>query len=146
MTSISKKISNFVFQTFQMKDIQDIEDIKLLVNTFYSKIREDDMLGIIFNQNIQDRWPIHLEKMYRFWQTILLDEYTYDGRPFPPHAHLPISKIHFDQWLSLFEQTVQSLFQGEKANEAIWRAQKMAVMFESKLDYLRNNPDKPLLF
>ncbi|MGN0002786.1 MAG: group III truncated hemoglobin [Sphingobacterium composti] len=129
-----------------MKDIQDIEDIKLLVNTFYSKIREDDMLGIIFNQNIQDRWPIHLEKMYRFWQTILLDEYTYDGRPFPPHAHLPISKIHFDQWLSLFEQTVQSLFQGEKANEAIWRAQKMAVMFESKLDYLRNNPDKPLLF
>lgn len=146
MTSISKKISNFVFQTFQMKDIQDIEDIKLLVNTFYSKIREDDMLGIIFNQNIQDRWPIHLEKMYRFWQTILLDEYTYDGRPFPPHAHLPISKIHFDQWLSLFEQTVQSLFQGEKANEAIWRAQKMAVMFESKVDYLRNNPDKPLLF
>ncbi|WP_159637756.1 group III truncated hemoglobin [Sphingobacterium composti Ten et al. 2007 non Yoo et al. 2007] len=129
-----------------MKDIQDIEDIKLLVNTFYSKIREDDMLGIIFNQNIQDRWPIHLEKMYRFWQTILLDEYTYDGRPFPPHAHLPICKIHFDQWLSLFEQTVQSLFQGEKANEAIWRAQKMAVMFESKLDYLRNNPDKPLLF
>lgn len=129
-----------------MRDIQHIEDIKLLVDTFYSKIREDEMLGIIFNQNIQDRWPIHLEKMYRFWQTILLDEYTYDGRPFPPHAHLPISKIHFDQWLSLFEQTVHSLFKGEKANEAIWRAQKMAMMFESKLDYIRNNPDKPLLF
>jgi len=129
-----------------MRDIENIEDIKLLVDTFYGKIQQDDMLGIIFNQNIQDRWPQHLEKMYRFWQTILLDEYTYDGRPFPPHAHLPISKIHFDQWLSIFESTVNSLFQGEKANEAIWRAQKMAVMFESKLDYLRNNPDKPFLF
>lgn len=129
-----------------MRDIENMEDIKLLVDTFYGKIQQDDMLGIIFNQNIQDRWPQHLEKMYRFWQTILLEEYTYDGRPFPPHAHLTISKIHFDQWLSIFESTVNSLFQGEKANEAIWRAQKMAVMFESKLDYLRNNPDKPFLF
>lgn len=129
-----------------MKDITTLEDIKLLVDTFYGKIREDDMLGIIFNQNIQDRWPAHLDKMYRFWQTILLDEHTYDGRPFPPHAHLPISKVHFDQWLSLFEQTVYSLFQGKKADEAIWRANKMATMFESKLDYIRNNPDKPFLF
>lgn len=127
-------------------DITSLADIKLLVDTFYSKIREDDMLGIIFNQNIQDRWPQHLEKMYKFWQTILLEEYTYDGRPFPPHAHLPISKVHFDQWLALFEQTVFSLFEGEKANEALWRAKKMAVMFESKLEYIRNNPNKPLLF
>lgn len=128
-----------------MKDIENIEDIKLMVNTFYAKIREDEMLGIIFNQNIQDRWAQHLEKMYRFWQTILLEEYTYDGRPFPPHAHLPIGKVHFEQWLSLFEETIHNLFHGEKADEAIWRAQKMATMFESKLDYLRNNPDKPLL-
>lgn len=127
-------------------DIQSLDDIKLLVDTFYSKIREDDMLGIIFDQNIQDRWPEHLAKMYRFWQTILLEEYTYDGRPFPPHAHLPISKIHFDQWLSLFEATVDDLFAGKKADEAKWRAQKMAVMFQSKLEYIQNNPDKPLLF
>lgn len=128
------------------KDITSLEDIKLLVDTFYSKIREDDMLGIIFNQNIQDRWPIHLDKMYRFWQTILLEEYTYDGRPFPPHAHLPIGKVHFDQWLSLFEDTVYSLFSGAKADEAVWRAKKMAAMFESKLDYIRNNPNKPFLY
>ena len=128
------------------QDITSLEDIKLLVDTFYSKIQKDDMLGHIFEQHIQGRWPEHLEKMYRFWQTLLLEEYTYDGRPFPPHAKLPISKIHFDRWLSLFENTVNSLFEGEKANEAIWRAQKMALMFESKLDYIRNNPNKPLLF
>lgn len=128
-----------------MRDIENIEDVQRMVNTFYAKIREDDMLGIIFNQNIQDRWPQHLDKMYRFWQTILLEEYTYDGRPFPPHAHLPIGKVHFDQWLSLFEETVHALFEGPKADEAIWRARKMATLFESKLDYIRHNSDKPFL-
>lgn len=127
------------------KDIENIEDIRLLVNTFYDNIRKDDMLGIIFNQNIQDRWPEHLEKMYRFWQTILLEEYTYDGRPFPPHAHLPIQQIHFDHWLSLFRETLDQLFEGPKTEEAKWRAEKMAVMFMSKLDYIRNNPDRPPL-
>lgn len=128
-----------------MKDIENLEDIKLLVDTFYDRIRQDDMLGIIFNQNIQDRWPEHLNKMYRFWQTILLSESTYDGRPFPPHAHLPIKQVHFDHWLALFSATIDCLFQGEKTEEAKWRAKKMSVMFMGKLDYIRNNPDKPLL-
>ena len=128
-----------------MRDIENLDDIKLLVDTFYGKIQQDDMLGIIFNQNIQDRWPEHLAKMYRFWQTILLDEYTYDGRPFPPHAHLPIGEVHFKQWLSIFDETVDTLFEGEKANEAKWRANKMAIMFQSKLAYIQANPDKPFL-
>lgn len=129
----------------EKKDITRLDDIKLLVDTFYDRIRQDEMLGIIFNQNIQDRWPEHLSKMYRFWQTLLLNEYTYDGRPFPPHAHLPIGQQHFDQWLALFRQTVDDLFAGEKAEEAKWRAQKMAVMFQSKLDYIRSNPDKSII-
>ncbi|MCI0922468.1 group III truncated hemoglobin [Sphingobacterium rhinopitheci] len=128
-----------------MKDITTIDDIILLVDTFYNRIQQDDILGIIFKQNIQDRWPEHLNKMYRFWQTILLEEYTYDGRPFPPHAHLPIQQIHFDHWLQLFTETIDSLFEGAKVEEAKWRAQKMSVMFLSKIDYIRNNPDKPPL-
>ena len=130
----------------EKKDITRLEDIKLLVDTFYDRIRQDEMLGIIFNQNIQDKWPEHLSKMYRFWQTLLLNEYTYDGRPFPPHAHLPIGQQHFDHWRTLFSQTVDDLFIGEKADEAKWRAKKMAVMFQSKLDYIQNNPDKSIIF
>lgn len=129
----------------EKKDITRLDDIKLLVDTFYGHIRQDEMLGIIFNQNIQDKWPEHLSKMYRFWQTLLLDEYTYDGRPFPPHAHLPIGKQHFDHWLKLFNQTVDDLFAGEKADEAKWRANKMSVMFQSKLEYIKNNPNKSII-
>ena len=97
------------------KDIENIEDVKLLVDTFYAKVREDDQLKDIFNERIQDRWPEHLEKMYRFWQTVLLDEHTYYGSPFVPHAQLPVEKEHFNQWITLFYATVDDLFVGEKA-------------------------------
>ena len=71
------------------KDILTIEDIRQLVDRFYEKVRANNLLGNIFAERIQDRWPEHLEKMYRFWQTVLLGEHTYYGAPFPPHAQLP---------------------------------------------------------
>ncbi len=126
------------------KDIISIQDIRLLVDTFYSNIRADEKLGPIFNERIGDNWPEHLEKMYRFWQTILLDEYTYQGRPFPPHANLPVDASHFKQWLTIFEKTVKENFEGEKANEAIWRAGKMAEMFNYKINYIRENNSTPI--
>lgn len=126
-------------------DIIQIEDIKLLVNAFYTKVREDHLLADIFNDRIQDRWPLHLEKMYAFWQTVLLDEHTYYGSPFVPHAKLPVDKEHFDRWIELFYATIDENFSGEKAKEAKWRAEKMAEMFYQKIMYYRNNPEKLIL-
>jgi hemoglobin len=129
----------------EKKDILRLEDIKLLVDTFYNKVREDNLIGPIFNERIQNRWPEHLSKMYTFWQTVLLGEHTYYGSPFPPHAQLPIDPIHFERWLALFAETLNELFSGEVANEAIWRANKMAVMFQYKIEHYRNNPTKSLI-
>lgn len=127
------------------KDITTLEDIKLLVNTFYEKIRLDLLLGGIFNSVIKDRWPEHLEKMYCFWQTVLLGEHTYYGSPFPAHAQLPVEQKHFDAWLTLWYETIDEYFVGAKADEAKWRGDKMAVMFLSKIKYYRNNSATPLL-
>lgn len=124
----------------KQQEILTLVDIKLLVDTFYDRIREDELLGPIFNERIQDRWPIHLEKMYKFWQTVLLQEHTYFGSPFPPHAQLPIDHQYFAAWLALFNKTVDELFIGDKATEAKWRAQKMAELFEAKIDYMKNHP------
>lgn len=129
----------------EKKDILRLEDIKLLVDTFYNKVREDNLIGPIFNERIQNRWPEHLSKMYTFWQTVLLGEHTYYGSPFPPHAQLPVDQIHFERWLGLFAETLNELFSGEVANEAIWRANKMAVMFQYKIEHYRNNPTKSLI-
>ncbi|HEY9083281.1 MAG: globin [Flavobacteriales bacterium] len=126
------------------KEILSLDEVKLLVNTFYEKVRKDDLLQDIFNNVIQDKWPIHLEKMYRFWQTVLLEEHTYSGSPFAPHANLPVNKTHFKRWLLLFNKTIDELFTGEKADEAKWRANKMAEIFQLKIDFYNKNSAKPL--
>ncbi|WP_113663788.1 group III truncated hemoglobin [Pedobacter nanyangensis] len=127
------------------EDISNLQDIQLLVNTFYSRVRENELLGPIFNDILKNRWPEHLEKMYRFWQTILLEVPTYSGSPFPPHAKLPVSQLHFDTWLQLWHGTLDEFFVGEKAEEAKWRGSRMAEMFMFKIDYYRNNNAQPLL-
>lgn len=125
------------------KDIENLEDIKKLVDVFYDRVREDELLAPIFNGIIQDRWPQHLNIMYTFWQTVLLGEHTYFGSPFVPHANLPIDHHHFQAWLSLFKETIDKLFEGKVAEDAKWRADKMALMFETKIKYFQST-NKPL--
>lgn len=136
---------NFAVNMAATSDILTIHDIRQLVDSFYNSVRVDELIGPIFNTVIQDNWQVHLEKMYAFWQTVLLGEHTYYGTPFPPHAKLPVEQRHFDRWLLLWQQTVDSLFTGPKADEAKWRADKMAVMFLSKIDYYKNSQAKPLM-
>ena len=127
------------------RDIHNIEDIKLLVDSFYSRIRSDNLLKDIFNSKIEDRWSEHLEKMYRFWQTVLLEEHTYYGSPFVPHAKLPVEQKHFEQWIRLFNATVDELFTGEKATRAKWQGARMAEMFHYKIAYYKDNSATPVL-
>ncbi|TDO70007.1 hemoglobin [Flavobacterium chryseum] len=121
-----------------VKDISNIEDIKQMVNTFYESVRNDDLIGPIFNEKLQNRWPEHLQKMYGFWQTILFDVRAYSGTPFPPHKQLPVDKTHFDRWVSLFNTSIDAQFSGPITEEAKMRAANMAYMFNYKIDYLRN--------
>ena len=121
------------------KDINSRNDVETLVNEFYELVRHDVFIGPIFNEIIQDKWPQHLSKMYSFWETILLGNHTYNGAPFLPHAKLPLTQPLFDRWLQLFKQTLEAHFEGPVAKEAGERADKMALMFLSKIDYIRNN-------
>jgi hemoglobin len=121
-------------------DIATLDDIKLLVDTFYTRVADDALLASVFMERLGGHWTAHLEKMYTFWQTVLLEEYTYNGAPFPPHAQLPVDASHFDTWLSLFNATIDSLFTGAKADEAKWRAGKMAQLFQLKIAHFKNNP------
>lgn len=120
-------------------DISTREDVVLFVDSFYEKVRIDDLIGPIFAGIIKDDWQPHLEKMYRFWETVLLDSHTYSGAPFMPHAQLPLEKKHFNRWLLLFDQTLDQHFGGPVAEEAKARAAKMAVMFLSKINYLKEH-------
>ncbi len=127
------------------KDIETLEDIQQMVNNFYEVVRKDELIGPIFNNIIQDRWPQHLEKMYRFWQTVLLDERTYQGTPFAPHAVMPLELAHFERWLELFKANLAEHYEGSKASEALWRAEKMAEMFQIKLEHFRKNKGNAII-
>lgn len=126
------------------KDINDIDDIRLLVNEFYSKVRKDGLLGNIFEERIGDDWDNHLNIMYSFWQTLLFRENAYRGNPGLKHLDLPVNREHFDRWLQLFYETIDNYFAGEKAEEAKWRAANIAEMFQRKIEYFRNPEKYPL--
>jgi hemoglobin len=100
------------------RDIENLDDIKLMVNTFYGRIQKNEILGPIFEERVGGRWEQHLEKMYRFWQTILFDEHTYSGAPFPPHARMPIDESHFIIWVQNWIRTVDEFFTGPISEEA----------------------------
>ncbi|HTO17197.1 MAG TPA: group III truncated hemoglobin [Edaphocola sp.] len=119
------------------QDIHTIEDIKILVDTFYSKVQIDELIGGIFMGTIRD-WPTHLEKMYRFWSTILLDAQTYRGQPFLPHSSMPVEQKHFDRWLGYWHETVDEFFSGNVAEEAKFRGALMSRIFLSKIKQIQN--------
>lgn len=120
------------------KEIENLEDIQHLVNSFYTLVQKDPLIGDIFITKITD-WPMHLEKMYRFWQTILLEVHTYTGSPFPPHAKMPLTTQHFDRWLTIWKENIDLYFEGAKAEEAKMRGERMAAMFLSKIEFHRGS-------
>ncbi len=107
-------------------DLADEEDITLLVNTFYAKIRQHELLFSVFDPIIKGNWEAHLQKMVTFWSTLLLYTRQYKEDPLPKHLPLPLQKKHFDEWLRLFNETVDGLFKGELANNAKKRAFSIA--------------------
>ena len=125
-----------------MTDIRDKDDVRVIVNAFYSEVRDDDMIGPVFGSRIApERWPVHLEKMSSFWNTVLFGEPDYRGNPFPHHMGLNIDARHFERWITLFKSVVNKHFEGPKTDEAILRADNMKQLFESKLKYIADNPN-----
>ena len=111
-------------------DINSKEDIYLLVNTFYDKVLKDAVLSPFFQRlNFQ----AHLPKMVHFWSFVLLDEAGYTADVTQKHLHMPLKKEHFDQWIFLFNETVDELFAGEKAELAKQRAFLIRWTIESKI-------------
>ncbi len=123
-----------------MTDIRNKADVKIFVDAFYEQVRIDPLIGAVFAARIAaDAWPAHLERMYSFWHTVLFGVQDYRGNPFSKHSSLPIHAQHFERWIQLLSTTIDAHFAGPKAEEVKLRAQKMGLMFQSKLAYLREH-------
>jgi hemoglobin len=119
------------------KDIESRADIELLVDTFYTQVKQDDVIGHYFNDVVKLSWETHIPIMYNFWETVLLNTAGYKGNVMQAHINLdkrtPMQDEHYDRWLLLWISTVNQLFEGNKASEAIARAQTMAFLINSKV-------------
>lgn len=90
-------------------DLCTEEEVSQLVYTFYDAVREDPVLGPIFEEHVKD-WDVHLPKMVDFWSSALRGTARFRGSPMPRHAALPgLSKELFQHWLALFRKTAHQL-------------------------------------
>ena len=103
--------------------------IDALVEGFYARVRDDDLIGPVFAARIED-WSPHLAQMKLFWSSVALSTGVYQGRPMPKHLPLPIDARHFDRWLELFRQTARALCPPVAAIHFIERAERIAQSLE----------------
>ncbi len=83
------------------------DQIAELVDTFYTRVRQDDLIGPIFEVHVAN-WDTHLAKMKRFWSSAILRSGTYSGRPFEAHRKIPgLEQRHFDRWQSIFTEVTE---------------------------------------
>jgi hemoglobin len=95
-----------------IQDIQTRDDIILLVDQFYNKVRTNPIIGPIFTEVAQLDFSTHLPVMYSFWASQLLGEQSYTGNPMIPHLKLgkltPMGDVQFTEWLRLFTDEAKS--------------------------------------
>lgn len=106
--------------------------IETMIRTFYDRVREDSLLGPIFEKNIQ-HWELHLQNMFAFWSSVMLHTKRYNGRPMPKHVVLPIDAQHFDRWLEIFNNTVEELCLKDDALLFMKKATQIASSLEMGL-------------
>jgi hemoglobin len=118
-------------------DITDSRDVACLANVFYDRVRDDDILGPIFDDIAHVDWATHLPRMYDFWDSVLFARSTFKGMPLLVHRALagrsPLTPAAFDRWIALFQSTVDDLFSGRMAEHAKNSAVRIAATMEHNI-------------
>lgn len=124
-------------------DIQTRADIDRLIHDFYQKIIKDEEIGYFFTEVVQLDLTHHLPKIADFWETTLFHQAKYKGNPIVPHLAMnqksPMTKAHFDRWVTVFCETVDDLYAGTMAEMAKQRAQSIATVMQIKIKTSSNS-------
>jgi hemoglobin len=103
------------------------DDLQRLVDRFYAVVRQDPVIGPLFNSAISD-WPGHLEKLGAFWSSVMLTSGRYKGNPMAAHLHhkAAIEPAMFDRWLALWASTARDELAPGDADMVIAKAERIA--------------------
>ena len=104
------------------RDLDSPEEIAEMVRRFYQDVAQDDLLGPLFNDVARVDWAEHLPKLTRFWCRALLGLEGYQGNPFQAHRLVhqqsPFTMAHFERWLELFHDTLDTGWTGPHVERA----------------------------
>jgi hemoglobin len=91
-------------------------EIRLLVDRFYGRVREDALLGPIFASAVGD-WPEHLARLCDFWSSVMLTSGRYKGSPVATHLRYApaLTAAAFERWLALWRITTSELLEADVA-------------------------------
>jgi hemoglobin len=104
----------------------DEELIAQLVDRFYAEVRQDELLGPVFNSRVED-WDDHLARLRAFWSSVVLMTGRYKGQPMPVHAAISeITDQHFERWLALFAETAKVVCPPDAAALFVDRSRRIA--------------------
>jgi hemoglobin len=119
------------------RDIETRDDCERLVRAFYGRALTDPVIGWLFTDVARLDLEAHVPRIASFWETILLGAHSYGGGAFAPHAALNararLRAGHFERWLWLWQQTVDELYEGDRAQLAKAHAARVAGAFHARL-------------
>lgn len=122
-------------------DVQVSEaQLESLIPRFYTRVRDDALIGPVFNRAIGD-WTHHLEKLVAFWSSVMLTSGRYKGNPVATHLkHLPtITPPMFDRWLMLWAEVTAEMLPAATAAALQGKAARIAESLKLAL-YFRIPP------
>jgi hemoglobin len=101
--------------------------IAAVVDRFYARVRQDPILGPVFDGAVAD-WDDHLLKLADFWSSVMLRSGRYRGNPVAAHMRQAsiITPEMFDRWLGLWSEVTVELLPGEAARAMQARAAMIA--------------------
>lgn len=110
------------------RDLDESSEIAEMVRRFYADVAQDDLLGPMFNEVARVDWSEHLPKLTAFWCRALLSMPGYEGNPYRAHqrvhAERNFTPAHFERWLDLFFDTLDSGWTGP----SVERAKELALL------------------
>ena len=98
-------------------------EIEMLIDTFYEKVLEHEELSYFFSEAVMN-WEFHKQMFIKYWSKQILFTDSYEGSPLNRHIEVDhrfgrsFTKYHFEEWTRLWVETIDILFEGDKAELA----------------------------
>ncbi|MEG3177727.1 group III truncated hemoglobin [Sphingomonas sp. RB3P16] len=110
--------------------------IEPLLSCFYGLVREDEMLGPVFNAAVGD-WPAHIRRLTDFWSSVMLTSGRYKGNPVAIHLEhaAALTPAMFGRWLTLWREATAAMLPAAAAEAMQAKAERIAESLQLAITY-----------